>query len=196
MQKKSIVAVLLGAAFVMPLAAHAEGLYVTAGLGQSLYNDVTLDGVVPLNDAKPGTGSIAVGYKLDDTWDAEVGYIHFGNAKYSGTFATTSLSYKIRTQALYAAAVGKVPFTSSLSGHGKLGLAVNHSNSDYSEVNSGVSTFNSSRSDTKSSVLLGVGLAYQFTPALAGLLDYTYIGKVSDADVKVSIVSLGLRYHF
>ncbi len=123
------------------------------------------------------------------------GYFQFGNAKYSATFGADSASVKLRTQTIYAAAVGKLPFTPSLSGHGKLGLAVNHSKANATVVFDG-ETDSDSVTETKSSVLLGLGLAYQFTPTLSGLLDYTYLGKVSDADFKVSMVSLGLRYHF
>lgn len=194
MQKNSLVAMLAGAAFLLPLAAQAEGLYVTAALGQSLYDDVTLEDS-SLKDAKPGSGSIAFGYKIDPTWDVEVGYIHFGDAKYSGNDGGVAVSYKLNTQTVYAAAVGKLPLTASLSGHGKLGLAVNHSEGEFSAVTD-PATPPLSATETKATVLLGLGLAYQFTPTISGLLDYTYIGKPSDGDFKVSMVSLGLRYDF
>lgn len=194
MQKKSVFATLVGAALVMPLAAQAEGLYVSAGLGQTFYDSVSLDNA-PLNDAEPGSGSLAFGYKLNDTWGAEVGYVQFGTAKYGGSVDTSSVSLKFKTQTVYAAVVGKLPLTSSLSGHGKLGLAVNHTQSNLVIVDGSART-SESYSMTKSSPLLGLGLAYQFTPTLSGLLDYTYVGKVTDGDMKVSMVSLGLRYHF
>lgn len=194
MQKNTVVSIFLGAAFVMPFAAHSEGLYVSVGLGKALYDEVAVLSI-PLEDAEPGSGSIAVGYRLDQTWDAEVGYIHFGNVGYSYNDSTRTFSHKIKTQTIYVAAVGKVPFTPSFSAQGKLGLAVNRSEDKMSLVTTSGS-LDEGGIVTKATVLAGLGLAYQFTPSLAGLLDYTYLGKVSDSGMKVSMVNLGLRYHF
>lgn len=184
---KSLFAALLAAAFAMPFAAQAEGSYVKLAVGQSNYSDISP--VVP--DLKPTGVLLGLGYSFDKTWDVELGYIHFGDGKHSETVGGTTSSLKMKTQSIYLAGIGNLPVTDAFSVFGKLGIAVNQS-----KATGTIGTVVESEDNTKVQGLIGAGLNYQFTKELAGQIDYTYFGKVSDGDIKLSLMSVGLRYGF
>lgn len=191
---KKLFAGVLGVALVMPLAAQAEGTYVKLGVGQSQYTDLSTDGIA-IPDFKPTGVQLGVGVSLDKTWDVEAGYIHFGKESKTITDTDGTGTLSLETQAIYVAGIGNYAFTDSFSAFGKLGIAVNHSKASGSGVSGGVA-FSASDSKTKAQALIGAGLSYQFTKEIAGLVDYTYYGKVSDGDFKLSLLSVGLRYNF
>ena len=191
---KKLFAAILGVALLIPFAAQAEGTYVKLGVGQSQYTDIGAEGV-SIPDLKPTAVQIGVGYSLDKTWDVEAGYIHFGKERTA--YAATGLTgdFEMNTQSLYVAGIGNFAVTDAFSLFGKLGIAVNRSKANGSETSGGV-TFTDSAKKTKSQVLFGAGLSYQFTKEIAGLVDYTYYGKITDADIKLSLLTVGLRYNF
>ena len=191
---KKFVAAILGMALVLPVAAQAEGTYVKIGVGQSTYSDLSTNGVsVP--DFKPTGMQIGVGYSLDKTWDVEAGYIHFGKDSISVAADGISTNESLQTQSLYLAGIGNFPVTDAFSLFGKLGIAAHHSKASGSTTVADV-TVSDSASKTKVQGLIGAGLSYQFTKEIAGLVDYTYYGKVADSDFKLSLLSVGLRYNF
>lgn len=188
MNKKmfAVVAVALGIALVMPFTAQAEGTYVKLGVGQSKYSDFTAEGAT-FSELKPTGLQIGVGVSLDKTWDVEAGYIHFGKETGTASFLGLDEPYTLQTQSLYVAGIGNYVVADAFSIFGKLGISVNRSK---------IEGDGDSTSDTKTKPLIGAGLSYQFTKEIAGLIDYTYFGKVSDADFKLSLLSAGLRYNF
>ncbi len=191
---KKLFAAILGVALLLPFAAQAEGTYVKLGVGQSEYTDLSTDGLA-IPDFKPTGVQLGVGISLDKTWDVEAGYIHFGKDDMSIIGDGGSGNLSLQTQAIYVAGIGNYAFTDSFSAFGKLGIAAHHSKANGSAT-IGTETFTDSESQTKVRALIGAGLAYQFTKEIAGLVDYTYYGKVSDGDFKVSLLSVGLRYNF
>lgn len=191
---KKMFAVVLGVALAFPFAALAEGTYVKLGVGQSQYTDLSTDGIT-IPDFKPTGVQLGVGVSLDKTWDVEAGYIHFGKESKTITDTSGTGTLSLKTQAIYLAGIGNYAFTDSFSAFAKLGIAVHHSKAEGS-VTIGTDTFTDSESKTKAQALIGAGLAYQFTKEIAGLVDYTYYGKVSDGDFKLSLLSVGLRYNF
>jgi len=191
---KNFFAAILGIALVLPVAAQAEGTYVKLGVGQSQYTDLSSDGLA-IPDFKPTGVQLGVGVSLDKTWDVEAGYIHFGKDTKSIAADGDSGNLSLETQSIYVAGIGNYAFTDSFSAFGKLGLAINHSKASGSGTVGGVA-FTDSETKTKAQALIGAGLSYQFTKEIAGLVDYTYYGKVSDSDFKLSLLSVGLRYNF
>jgi OmpA-OmpF porin, OOP family len=170
MHRKFFVA-LLGAALVMPLAAHAEGSYFKAGVGPSEYKS---EGVTDNKTAL----SVAYGFSVDKNFDVELGYVHLGKVKDD----TSS----VESQSIYIAGVGNLPLTDAFSAFGKVGVAVNHFNAK--------ATGFAETTDTKARALLGLGLAYNFTKDVAGTLEYQYFGKVDE--IKISAMTVGIKYGF
>lgn len=192
MNKKFFAAV-LGVALVLPVVAKAEAMYVIAGVGQSEYTDAHADGI-SYPDLNATAGQIGVGYMLDKTWGAELGYIHFGSDSSSSPSAGTG-TLSVKNQTIYLAGIGKLPLSDSFSIFGKLGIAVNNSKGNASGVITSGS-YNISEDKTKTTALIGVGAGYQFTKELEGYVDYSYFGKVSDTNIKLSLISVGVRYGF
>ena len=176
--KRNLLAALLGVALLLPVAAHAEGSYLKLGVGQSKYDG----GGAEKHELAT---SLAYGYAFDKSMGVELGYINFGTLKEIGVASSTS----IQREAFYLAGVGYLPVNNSLSFFGKLGLAVNRSEENFSAflVQGGEST-------TKTKPMAGVGVRYSLTKEIAGVAEYQYFGKFND--VRASALTFGLTYGF
>ncbi len=191
--KNKFFAAVLGVALVLPVVAQAESMYVIAGIGQSEYTDVNASGV-SYPDLKATAGQIGVGYMVDKMWGAELGYIHFGSDSSSSPSLGTG-TVNVKNQTIYLAGIGKFPLSDSFSIFGKLGIAINNSKGNAAGVLT-TGSYSISTDKTKTTALIGVGAGYQFTKELEGYVDYSYFGKVSDTNVKLSLISVGVRYGF
>ena len=179
MQKK-LLAALLGAALVLPVAAHAEGSYFKVGVGESEYDFDSF------KENKTAV-SLAYGFAVDKNFGVELGYLNFGKQRW----AIPDYSASIENQSVYLAGVGSVPLTDAFSVYGKLGVALNHTKGAYSTPDE-----SGSGSETKTRPLVGFGLSYNFTKDIAGTLEYHYVGKIPDTDVKMSMATVGIKYGF
>lgn len=147
-------AVLLGAALLLPLAAHADDPYVKLGVGWTNYG---YSGVPSDNE----TGvSIAYGAMYDKMWGLEVGYVDFGRDKANDFKADT----------IYLAGTGSLPLNPQASLYGKLGVAVKRHK-------------NAGNSDTFTSGMVGVGANWMFTREWGASLEYAYYGKSSGVSI-------------
>ncbi len=182
--QKPLLAALLGAALVVPLAAHAEGSYVGINVGESKYQDFPLLG----GDSSKTVVGLTYGVNINPNFDIELGYLHHGSAKKSDA---TPASLDLTTQSLYLAAVGKLPVTDGFSVYAKGGLSVNHNKAE-----SNVGGVTDRDTNTKAGIIIGVGASYQFTKEWSGIVEYSYFDKPSDGDFKLSNWSVGARYHF
>jgi OOP family OmpA-OmpF porin len=179
MQKK-LLAALLGAALVLPVAAQAEGSYFKVDVGQSKYKN-------DLDKENEMAASIAYGFSVDKNFGVELGYINFGKIKDVGE----GFSGLTQRQALYLAGVGSLPLTDAFSVFAKLGVALNRYEDKF------VTDFSSELEKvTKTKSMVGLGLAYNFTKDIAGTLEYQYFGKIGSDAIKVSTVTLGVKYGF
>ena len=176
--KRNSLAALLGVALLMPVAAHAEGSYLKLGVGQSKYDG----GVAEKHEL---VTSLAYGFAFDKSVGMELGYINFGTLKELGDLSSTS----IQREAFYLAGVGYLPVTNSLSFFGKVGLAVNRSEENFS-----VFLVQGGESTTKTKPMAGVGVKYSLTKEITGVAEYQYFGKFND--VKASALTFGLTYGF
>jgi OOP family OmpA-OmpF porin len=177
MQKK-LLAALLGAVLIVPVAAQAEGSYFKVDVGQSKYK---ADGLSENETA----ASLAYGFAIDQNFGVELGYINFGKLK--DFVDDPSRTYQ--QQAIYLAGVGSYPLTDNFSTYGKLGVAVNRQ--EWKESDAG---FNETFKETEVRAMVGLGLAYNFTKEVAGTLEYQYFGKANE--IKVSAITVGIKYGF
>jgi OOP family OmpA-OmpF porin len=179
MQKK-LGFMLLCAALVVPLAAHAEGSYVKLGVGQSEYK------VESESENKTAT-SIAYGFSVNKNFGVEVGYVNFGKIESSDVDSYVS----IKNQSFYLAGVGTLALTDAFSVYAKLGAT---SNRFAVAVDS--PDLSGAGRETKTRPLLGVGLAYNFTKDIAGTLEYQQYGKALAENFELSTLTAGLKYSF
>jgi OOP family OmpA-OmpF porin len=164
--KNSLIAALLGCVLAAPLFAHAEGSYVSVGAGKSTYDSPGGE------ESATGVG-IAYGQSVTDMVGYEVGYVNFGSVKVDG--------FKLSSQSFYLAGVGTYPLNEAFSVYGKLGATVNRYDDDGDK-------------NTKLRPMIGAGVGYKFTKEWSAGVEYVYFGEYSD--LKMSMLSANLRYHF
>jgi len=187
-----------------PTAGEAEGfLEEEAGLGAG-----ALAGTVNRTiDDKDTTWNIAIGYRFNRTWAAELGYANLGeyNVRYSDTLGlgiSDSMNYDVT--ALKLAGVGTFPVGQSFSLLGKLGLA--RTTAENSETFSGLGTGASQTfKKSKTRLFWGIGAQYDFSQKVGIRVEYEDYGKVganfTDAgnepgEAKISTINLNLVYSF
>lgn len=179
MQKK-LLAALLGAVLVLPVAAHAEGSYFKVGVGQSEYK--------AFGDTENKTAaSLAYGFAIDKNFGVELGYLNFGKLRW----ATADSSLSLQNQSVYLAGIGSIQVTDDFSLYGKLGVSLNHA-----KVAVSTPGFSGSDSESTTRPLIGLGLSYNFTKEIAGTLEYTHVGKIPETQIKMSLLTLGVKYGF
>jgi hypothetical protein len=144
----------LAATLLAPLSAMADGSYVKAGVGRSIYGFGS-----GFPDEHPTGYLLAYGTQLDTTFGIEGGLVGFGRVDLND-----GLGSKLNTHALYLAGTGTYPINAQAAVYGKLGLAVKH----YSAAGD---------SETRSGPVLGVGTRMMFGPEWGAALEHTYYGK-------------------
>jgi len=186
--KQTILVLALGASFALPFAAHAQSGYIGANVGDA-DQKASADGFG--SDSHTRTGyKLYGGVDFTKNVGLEAGYVDFGNSTYSEGGA----SLHLKPKAAYVAVTGTLPLSEKFSLFGKLGASFNHVKLDAS-----AGGFSDSTSKNRTTALVGVGAAYNFNKNLAAVAEYEDYGKVADEDgdnLKINMLSVGLRYHF
>ncbi|AYQ29339.1 MULTISPECIES: outer membrane beta-barrel protein [unclassified Polaromonas] len=170
--KKVFLAGAIAAAFVaMPASAQ---WYIGGGVGSSSIRGV--DGTVaPFTltggDSSKASVKIYGGYQITPNWGVEAQYSDLGNRDLAVRDATGALvgTGSLKASQYSVAGTGTLPLSSNFSLFGKLGISSNHGKVS-SVGNSG----------TKTSPMIGIGVAYNFTPQLAVRFEYEDFGKFND----------------
>ena len=188
--KKSLLAALLGAAVVAPFAAQAEGIYARANLGRSEYSAG--------GSVNETAWALGIGYDFDKNFGAELGYFNLGKTPSDTnlTIRQGDLEGSARAEVFYLAGVGNWQFTDEFSVFGKLGIAYDRVKANGTLITANNPPAPGSINESYTKPYVAVGVAYQFTKELAVSIDYNYFGKVTDADVRLSAWTAGLKYSF
>lgn len=140
------------------------------------------------------------GYRFSPYLAAEVGYVDFGKFNYHSSVsapANDSVSGDFKAHGITAAAVGILPLRDRLSAYGKLGLIAAHSELTGSSSAGAVAVSNNSHDST--GLLTGAGLRYDFTPNIAGTVEwnrYGNVGSPSTAYGSINTYTVGMNYKF
>jgi hypothetical protein len=194
---KLFITLLLGSAFLCPVASYAEGSYLKVGVGESTYAGFPVTTGIPTDSNRSAAaGFIAYGRTIAPNFSGEIGYIDFGasGAKLSDPSDSLVISDQIRTRSIYLAGIGDVPITSAVSFQGKLGMVMHHSNTRLA-VSFLESSASAEATYRKTRALVGAGFKFQFSKEISGLVDYTYFGTAVDG-TELSLLSAGLLFHF
>lgn len=176
------------AAISCNLALAAEpGAYVSASVG-SAEQKLSVDGI---NVTKSDTAfQIAGGYRFTPNVGAEVGYTNLGKAEISAQGESASS----KPQAIHLAVTGAWNVSPEFAVTGKLGAAHTRTKLGFRDA------FGSgSQTESRTSLMYGVGASYTFTPYVAVIVEYQDFGKIVDRDgasLKAHVVSAGVRYNF
>jgi hypothetical protein len=170
------------------MASYADGSYLKVGVGESTYSG---------DPAKSSTsGLIAYGAAMTPNFSGEIGFIDFGSGSSRVALgAGFDVLDKLKTRSFYAASIGDVPLSSSVSFQGKLGLVMHATDAHINIKNNNVTILTEDSSFRKTQVLVGAGLRFQFSKEISGVVDYTYFGTAVDGS-ELSLMSAGLLYHF
>lgn len=195
--KKILIASALAAATMMAAPAFAQG-YIGFGVGSAKLTGVDGNqGIAPstLSGGNTSRGLVKLygGYQITPNWGIEGQYSDLGTRdlilRNAAGVTTATGSYK--NSQFSIAGTGTLPLSSSFSLFGKLGVTANANQLTVVGVRDSGNT---------TSLLLGLGVAYNITPALSARLEYEDFGNVAkDAPggtVRASGYSLSLKYAF
>ncbi|WP_338766476.1 outer membrane beta-barrel protein [Massilia sp. METH4] len=182
--------VVLLAALLAAVPAFAQNMYVTGQVAR-VEHKLSVDDV-SIKDNDTGV-TAAFGYKFNPNVAVEAGYL------YLGEFSQSADDYTIyaKPKSFYGAVVGTLPVTPAFSLSAKVGVARHRTKVGYidREWDDADST-----KVNKTSALFGIGAAFQVTPTVAVVAEYTRLGKVADDEygdsVKASLFSAGVRVSF
>ena len=186
--RKLFVTTVLSSMFLCPIASYAEGSYVKLGLGESTYSGD------PAKSAN--SGLISFGTSITPSFSAEVGYVDFGSGSTRVALgAGFDVLDRLKTRSVYAAGIGDVPLSPSVSFQGKLGLVMHTTDAHINIKNNNVTILTEDSTVRRTQALVGAGFKFQFSKEISGLVEYTYFGTTVDGS-ELSLLSAGLQYHF
>jgi OOP family OmpA-OmpF porin len=178
-------AALIATALALPVAAQAQQTYIGASVGSSAQKYSAEGSSDTVNET---SYKVFGGYNFTKNYGVEAGFVDFGDADGS----VDGISATLKPTSFYIAATATYPIAPQLFVTGKLGVATNHTKLE-------VPYAGYSDSENKTTAVIGIGLAYQFTKNVSGVVDYEYFGKARDEEivsVKLSTVTVGVRYAF
>lgn len=165
-----------------PVAVPPYSVTVSAGSAkQELSNDT---GSISKSDT---AFQISGAYRIAPNLDVEVGYTNFGKAEapiLGGGMASS------KPQAAHVAISGAWRLTREFSVTGKLGVA---------HVSTKVDLGGFSDTESKNTLLAGVGVRYAVSPTVALVADFQHFGKIyseGGTDLKARVLSAGVRFSF
>lgn len=180
---KKLIAAVVAAAALAPLASQAQQSYVGVNVGRSELK--TEAGIFGNEETDIGYKAY-VGHQFNPTFGIEGGYVWLGeiDTPLSGIVAST----KVRS--IYLAGTATAPLNAQFSLFGKLGVA--HHRVEYGVFGDYGDTESTNRA------FAGVGVAYAFTPTVSGVLEYDHFGRASKDGfrIKANLLSVGIRASF
>lgn len=176
---------------VMPLslpllagAQDAPASYLKVGVGNARSD---IDGWGRENDT---AGALAYGVRFHPNVDVEVGYINFGKSRYTGGADTLTA----KSESLYLAAIGRMPFQRGLSAFAKLGASYH-----WNEWSGTVAGLGYSADDDRLAPMAGIGLSWQFMPNMAADIDYSHFNKAGKSEGRsadIDMLSVNVKFLF
>ncbi len=180
--KKILTACAIAAATLAAAPAFAQG-YIGAGLGSSKVSGFD-GGTITGGNTNKGTAKVFGGFQFTPNWGLEVQYSDLGRRDIANAGAAIG---SISTSQFGVSGTGTLPLSSNFSLLGKLGVSANRT--------TGIGSANAS------SLLVGLGVAYNFSPALSARLEYEDFGKMgtftaTGNNPRINAYSIGLKYAF
>lgn len=143
-------------------------------------------------DTTNSSWKLYAGYKMDDTWALEAGYIDFGSAKYTYDDDGDTVNGKLSSSGFTLAVAAHGQFTPAVSGVARLGVAMLKT-----KINESLGSLSFSESESKARAYLGLGLGYAVTPNLNATVDADFsTAKLAGEKGAVRSIGLGLAYKF
>lgn len=187
MNKTPLLALLLvTAALGAQAAANVDeaGPYLSIGLAHAHFGYTA--SVADKHERNSLGTHLALGYRFNPTWGAEVGYAALGRLQDNTTVGAATVKQDLTASSLYAVGTATLPLTGNLSLHGKLGVG-------FGRVSGPITDAGLRGSQT--SLVGGIGLDYKLTRTVTLTADVNHYGKVSD-QVRATGMGVGARVAF
>lgn len=197
--KQFLSACAVAAAFVAMPASAQWYAGIGAGSSKTTGVDGPITGVgIPAGtrmtggDSNEGMLKLYGGYQITPNWGIELQYSDLGKRDVVARTATGApiVAGTFKATQYSIAGTGTLPLGANFSLLGKLGISNNHGK---------ISVLGQSDSGSKTSLMAGVGVAYNLTPALAVRLEYEDFGKMGDGfggSIRTNSTSVSLKYAF
>lgn len=195
---------------VLSNAALAGDLYVVGDITHSkdslskgtFDSALTGAGAAGLSSSDSGNGNqwrLQLGYGFNSNLAIEGGYIDFGKAKYSATYAGGAAAGELKAGGVDLVALGILPLADKFSIFGKAGVvAVKAKSSLVASAPASAATANASSSEVRP--LIGLGASYKVADNVDLRAEFDHvngIGKTNKTGTMDSnMISLGVAYHF
>ncbi len=198
------------ALFALASSAFADGFY---GLGEVTHSQTSLDknyfndaltahGATGLSSSDSGSGNqwrLQGGYRFNEYLAAEAGYIDFGKAKYSASYAGGAASGSLKAGGVDLAALVSMPLNDRFSVFGKAGVV-------FADVKSSLSAgapASLASGDTSKNVvrpLLGLGADYKLSEKVDLRTEFDRVSGLGDSGktgkMDSNMISMGVIYKF
>jgi len=163
---------------------------------------LTSAGATSLASSDSGSGNqwrLQLGYGISSNFAIEAGYIDFGKAKYSASYAGGSATGDLKAGGLDLVALGILPLSDKFSLFGKAGaVALKAESSLTASVPASAATGDATSNEVRP--LIGLGASYKIADKVDLRTEFDYvngIGKSNDTGkMDSSMLSLGVAYHF
>ena len=208
--KIKIIAVTVATLLLGIPAAQAENFYVLGSIGQSKYQkynsgdlaaamvDLGATGVTASTDDSDTGYKLQLGYRFNEYFAVEGGYVSLGKATGQSRFTQGSYNESFKADGINVDAVGSFPLGAGFAIFGKLGAAYTTLKADGSAIGAGVAG-SASLKESKVNATFGAGLNYDITDAIAVRAEYERF-KVGDSgdtgDGNIDLMSLGVAFKF
>ena len=146
---------------------------------------------------KEGNGyKASAGWRVNQMYGAEVGYLDFGTASFTGDIPSFGLTkHQFHSSGFYAAAVGRLPLGAGISAVGRAGLIgiKTKRDLDYPAPTPDVDT-----TKNKIQPLLGLGLEMEVTKTFLATMDadFTRSADIDGKKSRLRAVSVGVQLGF
>ncbi|ABR90721.1 Uncharacterized conserved protein [Janthinobacterium sp. Marseille] len=196
---KQIGVMVISAALVMPVLAQAEGAYIGFNAGRA-NQKISVSGDEGSGSVKDNSTGYKLygGYEFNQYFGVQGGYVNLGKGKIAYADDDVQGNFSSKVRSLYIAATATLPVNNQFAVFAKLGVSRNRVKIADVYTEAGVAGY-VSESDTRTTPLIGIGAAYNFSKKLAAVLEYENFGKVAKDDgvnLKANLFSVGLRYKF
>ncbi len=196
---KQIGVMVISAALMTPLLAQAEGAYVGFNAGRA-NQKVSVSGDEGSGSVKDNSTGYKLygGYEFNQYFGVQGGYIDLGKGKIAYADSDVQGNFSSKVRSLYVAATATLPINEQFAVFAKLGVSRNRVKIMDVYTDAGVAGY-ISESETRTTPLIGIGAAYNFSKNLTAVLEYENFGKVvkdDDVNLKANLFSVGLRYKF
>jgi OOP family OmpA-OmpF porin len=147
-------------------------------------------------DATDSGYKLYLGYKITENFAIEAGYADLGKASAAGVVNPYgTIRGELTSTAPFLVAVGRYEFLPKFTGVARLGMANVETTFDLTQVATGIKT---SKTETDSKVMYGLGLEYAFSKKFSGAVDadFTRTAEVWGESGTVRMISLSGNYSF